>query len=282
MTPLSRMRSQARKSLPLPLMNPRTTNQLARKVCRSLSFSKAGSILMTLTQRRRPRVNRVQATSNSEAGRNHGTRRGDFKMRREDDKNHVAVERFDQWAATYERSPMQRFLFMPIHSKMLRLLERKRPKDQPDFILDVGCGTGRLLRAVASKWPKARLFGVDPAQQMVSEAQRLNSNASFFLAPAESLPFPDQVADIVLSSMSFHHWADQKRGIHEIARVLRQGGYFCLADHGFFPAKIFGESVKSRKEIRALMRALMIEEGLAVRYQQAMVPFLLITLAQKP
>ena len=209
-------------------------------------------------------------------------RRGDFKMRREDNKDHssrnVDVERFDQWAATYERSPMQRFFFMPIHSKMLRLLVQKRPKDQPDFILDVGCGTGRLLRAAASQWPKARLFGVDPAQQMVSEAQRLNSNASFSLASAESLPFPDQVADIVLSSMSFHHWADQKRGIHEIARVLRQGGYFCLADHGFFPAKIFGESVKNRREIRALM----IEESLAVRHQQAMLPFLLITLAQKP
>ncbi|MGO9308772.1 MAG: class I SAM-dependent methyltransferase [Spirochaetia bacterium] len=195
-------------------------------------------------------------------------------MRKADD-----VERFDRWAATYDRSLAQRFFFMPIHSRMLGLLERAGPEDHsPGFVLDVGCGTGRLLRAAALRWPGARLFGVDPAPQMIAEAARLNPSASFSLAPAESLPFPDRTADIVFTSMSFHHWADQAKGIREIARVLRPGGFFCLADHAFFLARLSGERVRSRSETHALVTG----EGLAVLNQRALLPFLLVTVAQKP
>src|SRR5437879_4726343 len=66
-------------------------------------------------------------------------------------------------------------------------------------------------------------------------------------AAAEALPYPDQTADLVLSSLSFHHWAAQQKGLQEIARVLRPAGWFCLADHTIRLAKLFGEKPKSRK-----------------------------------
>ena len=136
------------------------------------------------------------------------------------------VDRFDRWAETYDRSVMQRLFFGPVHLKMLDLLEREGPKALPGCILDVSCGTGRLLRAASVYWPKAQLLGIDPAAQMVLEATRLNLKATFKLGSAETLPFPDQCADIVLSSISFHHWADQQKGLYEITRVLRPGGVF--------------------------------------------------------
>jgi len=179
--------------------------------------------------------------------------------------------------ATYDQSVMQRLFFVPVHSKMLDLLLREL-KDSPRCIIDVGCGTGRLLRAAAVRWPGAQLFGVDPAEQMVSEATRLNPNATFRVASAEALPFPDQTADLVLSSVSFHHCSDQTKGLQEIARVLRPGGSFCLADHAILLAKLFGGKVKSRKQIHALISG----AGLAIRKQESMgLRFVLITLAQK-
>jgi len=189
------------------------------------------------------------------------------------------VKRFDKWAATYDQSVLQRLYFLPVHSKMLDLLVREGSKDAPSCIIDVGCGTGRLLRDASARWPEAQLLGVDPAEKMVAEATRLNPNAIFRLASAESLPFPDQTADIVLSSLSFHHWANQKKGLQEIVRVLRPGGFFCLADHNvILLAKLIGERVKSREQIRALM----ISAGLSVRQQQRLgMRFVLITLAQK-
>jgi ubiquinone/menaquinone biosynthesis C-methylase UbiE len=113
---------------------------------------------------------------------------------------------------------------------------------------------------------------------MVEEAQRLAPNVIFQCAAAEALPFPDQTAEVVLSSLSFHHWADQPKGLQEIARVLRPGGWFCLADHTIRLARLFGEKPQGRKQIRALLTG----AGLVIRQQQRLrMRFVLITLAQK-
>jgi ubiquinone/menaquinone biosynthesis C-methylase UbiE len=188
------------------------------------------------------------------------------------------IRRFDQWASSYDSSVLQRFFFVPVHGRMLRLLAEGGGGSWPATVVDVGCGTGRLLRAAALSWPDARLFGVDPAEHMVSEAARLNPKASFKLGPAESLPFADSTVDLVMSSLSFHHWGDQAKGIREISRILRPGGRFCLADHDFPLARLTGEKVKSRSQVRDLMMA----AGLAVLTQRgAGLPFLMITLARK-
>jgi ubiquinone/menaquinone biosynthesis C-methylase UbiE len=149
------------------------------------------------------------------------------------------VNHFNQWAQTYEQSIMQRLLFGPVHKKMLILLVHEEAKEPPKCILDVGCGTGRFLRVASIQWPKAQLLGVDPAEQMVLEAKRLNPQATFKVGFAESLPFPDESADIIVSSLSFHHWEDHQKGIHEIARVLRLGGLLCLADHNMLLSKLW-------------------------------------------
>lgn len=95
----------------------------------------------------------------------------------------------------------------------------------------------------------------------------------------ESLPFPDQTADIILSSLSFHHWADPPKAFREIARVLRHGGWFCLADLLIPFSVLFGEKFKSYEQIKELM----IDAGLIVRqHQRVRRKFVLITLAQKP
>ena len=188
------------------------------------------------------------------------------------------VKHFNQWALTYEQSILQRLLFGPVHTKILELLAHEEAKEPPTCILDVGCGTGRFLRAASVRWPQAQLLGVDPAEQMILEAARLNPQAIFKVGFAESLPLPDESADIVVSSLSFHHWEDHQKGIQEIARVLRPEGLLCLADHNMLLSKLWKEKVQSRKEIQTFM----IEAGLTVRRSQGLgLRFVLITLAQK-
>jgi SAM-dependent methyltransferase len=49
-------------------------------------------------------------------------------------------------------------------------------------------------------------------------------------ATAEALPFADGQFDLVFSTMTFHHWADQAKGVSEVARVLAPGGRWLLCD----------------------------------------------------
>ena len=137
------------------------------------------------------------------------------------------IEHFNRWSRTYEDSWIQRFV-EPVHKDMLSVITKQL--SVPRSVLDVGCGTGRLLRKAAALWPSAQLIGVDPATGMVDIARQRTQGATIHLAGAESLPLADSPVDVALSSISFHHWRDQAAGVREIARVLCSGGCFCLTD----------------------------------------------------
>jgi ubiquinone/menaquinone biosynthesis C-methylase UbiE len=137
----------------------------------------------------------------------------------------------------------------------------------PETMLDIGRGTGRLLRAAHAQWPAAHLIGVDPATGMVEQARRLTPDATFLVAPAEAPPLPDKSVDLAVSTISFHHWADQEAGLREIARVLRPGGRFLLADWAppdWLGGRLRRAGFRSPKQVRALFAA----AGLAVDTQR--------------
>src|SRR5262249_27759776 len=91
------------------------------------------------------------------------------------------VRRFERWAGTYERSWVQRYLDH-LHQTVLDLAWVEPGHDPPGVVLDVGCGTGRMLRAAGARWPAAQFVGVDPAAAMVEEARRLFPAASIQVA----------------------------------------------------------------------------------------------------
>src|SRR6185437_13258598 len=103
----------------------------------------------------------------------------------------------------------------------------------PRRVLDVGCGTGYLLRALASRRPAIeRLDGVNPAPTMVAVAEASTATGRLHCRTGvvEDLPYPDGTFDLVVSTTSFDHWSDQRAGLGECARVLRPGGALVLVD----------------------------------------------------
>lgn len=174
------------------------------------------------------------------------------------------VGRFNKWAETYEESWIQHAYFDRIHRSLLSEADNG---PAPAIILDIGCGTGRLLRKAGERWPGSHLTGIDPAEGMINRARPLVPGAVFLVGSAESLPLPDSSFDLVLSTMSFHHWSGQLKGLREIRRVLRPGGRFLLADMEFpvFVSRLLHNGhVRHAREIRELFR----EAGLEVHLQR--------------
>ena len=103
----------------------------------------------------------------------------------------------------------------------------------PQHVLDVGCGTGYLLRVLAGRYPGAQsLGGIDAAPNMIEIAKCITDDdrLTFVTGVAEDLPYDDASMDLVVSSSSFDHWSDQCAGLRECARVLRPGSHLVLVD----------------------------------------------------
>lgn len=103
-----------------------------------------------------------------------------------------------------------------------------------DHILDVGCGHGRGLAALAARARRGRVVGADPSDLMAEIAMTRNQalvkaqKVEIVVATASDLPFGDAVFDKALCVHVIYFWKDLGTGLREIARVLKPGGTFSL------------------------------------------------------
>ena len=103
-------------------------------------------------------------------------------------------------------------------------------------VLDVGCGTGYFARLLArAVGPDGLVVGIDPSTEMIAHARRKAGragNCQFRVGTAESLDFPDDHFEVVVSSLVLHHLPEDLRvpALREMRRVLRPGGTLLVAE----------------------------------------------------
>jgi ubiquinone/menaquinone biosynthesis C-methylase UbiE len=105
-----------------------------------------------------------------------------------------------------------------------------------DHVLDVGCGTGEVTLLAKIYARDGRVYGIDPAPEMISVGRRKAAQKKlaidFRVGVIEALPFPNKSIDVVTSSLMMHHLPEhlKERGLAEIYRVLKPGGRLLVAD----------------------------------------------------
>lgn len=124
------------------------------------------------------------------------------------------------------------FGLRPIHQEMITLAGLR----DGHRVLDVGCGTGNLLRSTGTRYPNVDLVGLDPDPKALARAGRKARRAGLAVRLdcgfAQELPYPDDSFDRVFSSLMLHHLdsASKDALLAEVHRVLRPDGLLVLAD----------------------------------------------------
>ena len=109
--------------------------------------------------------------------------------------------------------------------------------DEADFqpgaaVLDVGCGTGELLRRLSSRYGICG-SGIDMEPNMVAVAAAKSPDMHFWVGSCDSIQAEDSSFDAIVCCMAYHHFGNKEGFAREAARVLPQGGTLVIADPHF-------------------------------------------------
>ena len=129
-----------------------------------------------------------------------------------------------------------------IASRMLERLDYV--KIDPERVLDLGCGTGFSLAALAERYPKAQVLGADFSEAMLrvgrGERSRLrwtlpflrSRKSALITADAVALPFAASSQGMLWSNLMLHWLADPLPAFREMHRVLNVGGLLMFSCFG--------------------------------------------------
>jgi ubiquinone/menaquinone biosynthesis C-methylase UbiE len=129
---------------------------------------------------------------------------------------------FDRWAQAGRGDEMEQH-----HWPITRPVLDRTGFQHDDRVLDIGCGTGWLVRAIAARVPQGRVVGLDVSPQMIERARQLSShvpNVEFQTASVSQLPWPQGSFTKVVSVESAYYWPDPPSAVREASRVLASKG----------------------------------------------------------
>ena len=115
-------------------------------------------------------------------------------------------------------------------------------KDYPDILaeiekepftdlLDAGCGPAPMISLLSEKYPDKHYVGLDLTEKMIEVAKRKDlPNAEFIVGDCENLPFAENSFDVIICSMSAHHYPEIQNFYNSAYKVLKPNGRLILRD----------------------------------------------------
>lgn len=105
-----------------------------------------------------------------------------------------------------------------------------------DTILDIGCGGGKTVNTLAKIATEGKVYGIDYSEVSVAVSIGKNKKliekgqVKILHASVDSLPFSDDMFDLVIAVDSYYFWPDLINNLKEIRRVLKTGGSVILVN----------------------------------------------------
>jgi ubiquinone/menaquinone biosynthesis C-methylase UbiE len=170
-------------------------------------------------------------------------------LRRDDRTCESAVTHLDLYGLCTLQERQERMM-MFFRSTGLRSLKGMK-------VLDVGCGSGGMLRRLADFGVAPRdCTGIDLRGEILRQAREFNPNINFIEGNAAHLPFEDETFDLALQCTMLTSVLDngiRKAVASEVLRTLRPGGYVVWYDFAYSNPKNPKVRGIGRREIEALL-----------------------------
>jgi len=147
--------------------------------------------------------------------------------------NHTQREAFlhgegDHW---FERNRPALEAANPLRDRVIERIAAQLPSDSRSRVLEVGCGLGQNLDALAARRP-IDAHGVDPSPAAVEAGRSRFPALALDVGTADALPYPDAAFDVVWFGFCFY-LVDRtllQRAVSEADRVLADGGLLAVLD----------------------------------------------------
>ena len=103
------------------------------------------------------------------------------------------------------------------------------PWSERQTVLDLGCGNGMWIGALAGRVPHGIVVGLDISTGMLAALGERHPSVPCVCADVQELPLRDDAVDGVLAAWMLYHVPDKREVLKEIRRVMRAGGYLIAA-----------------------------------------------------
>lgn len=131
---------------------------------------------------------------------------------------------FDKRASVYDTHIEGR-----LSEKAYRLITDNIKLNSEDKVLDVGCGTGTVLKRL-NDICHIKGFGIDIEEKMVEQAKSKLPQMNILKCDCNNTPFENEMFDCVIACMTFHHFYDQMAFAKEMPRILKKGEKLYIVD----------------------------------------------------
>ena len=137
---------------------------------------------------------------------------------------------WDFWASRYERLWVQKHSLTPTREQVIEELSGLIDSGREYKLLDMGCGTGQLIREIQKTFHNVKLscVGVDISPKMIEMAAANNPDARFMVASIDGV-IGEGEFDIVVCTHSFPYYRDQAKALRKLSTMLKPGGHLLLA-----------------------------------------------------
>jgi ubiquinone/menaquinone biosynthesis C-methylase UbiE len=143
------------------------------------------------------------------------------------------------------RSPFIKDLYESVAEEVSSKLDSGR-------ILDIGTGPGMVPLEIARKSKGLEIHAIDISHEMVEIANKnarragLSERARFQYGSAEKIPFEKDYFDLVITTLSFHHWAKPEDCLKEVSRVLKENSELWIYEMKHDPSEENKNELKRR------------------------------------